>query len=340
LSRDQRHIVRVALDAMGGDNAPAELVLGAVEATRMGGVTVLLVGDQAQLQKELNRHAAQNLPITIVPSEGVIRENESPVQALRQKPKASVAVATTLVKEGKADGCVSMGSTGAMVAAATFLLGPMKGLERPALGGPLIGLAPKTVILDVGTNVDCRPSQLLQFAAIGSVFSYTILGVQKPRVALLSVGSEEGKGNRQVRETYALLAASGLNFVGNVEGHDLPAGKADVVVCDGFTGNVLMKFAEGIGHMLSEHLQRRLKGKLEEAELAALTGEVYDILNQPELLGGGPLYGINGLAIVGHGGARSPAVAKAIHLVREAKERNLISHIQEELSRLQEHINL
>ena len=239
--------VRIAVDAMGGDNAPGEVVAGAVAAAREGGVQILLVGDPEQVQAELARHDASRLPIMPVPSEGIILEGEPPAMALRQKPRASILVSTGLVKQGKAHASVTMGSTGAAMAAAAVVLGLSEGVDRPALGGPVVGVSPNTFIIDLGTNVDCRPAQMLSFAVIGDVFARQFWGVERPRVALLSVGEESGKGNRQVREVTELLEKSGLNFIGNVEGNDLSADKAEVVVCDGFVGNIVMKLTEGLG---------------------------------------------------------------------------------------------
>ena len=193
--------IRIAVDAMGGDHAPSEIVKGAVEFAASGEGQVMLVGDPEAVQHELAAYDVSRLPIGVIPSEGVIEEGEPPALALRQKPKASILVATGMVKRGMVDACVSMGSTGATMAAAAVVLGLAKGVERPALGGPVVGMAPNTCILDLGSNVDCRPRQLLSFGAIGDVFARSFWGVENPRVALLSVGAEVGKGNRQVRET-------------------------------------------------------------------------------------------------------------------------------------------
>ena len=328
--------VRIAVDAMGGDFAPEETVKGAISAAAQGGVQILLAGDPEAIQTELARNQAGNLPIVPVPSQGVIEEGEPPIQALRQKPRASVVVAAGLVKEGKADALVSMGSTGATMAASAFALGLMDGIERPALGGPIIGLAPNTVILDVGSNLDCRPSQLLRFGALGAAFARTYLGTANPRVALLSVGAEEGKGNRQVKEAFEVFQASGLNFVGNVEGNDLAAGRADVVVCDGFVGNVVMKLAEGLGEALAGHLKTRLAELLPSEETEKVGQEVFDLLNRAERAGGGPLFGVKGIAVVGHGRAQASAVARAIQTARHAIEVNLLQSMEEELTRLSE----
>ena len=298
---------------MGGDFAPAQTVAGAVLAAKASGVAVLLVGDPPILRERLAAHPeAEDLPLSIVGSEGIVEEGGHPVSALRRNPRSSISVATRLVKDGKADACVSMGSTGATMAAAAVILGMMEGMERPCLGGPILGLAPETIIIDVGTNVDCRPSQLLSFAAIGEVFATQFLGIQRPRVALLSVGAEAGKGNRQVRETGKLLEASGLNFVGNVEANDLPAGVVDVVVCDGFAGNIVMKLTEGLGESLVEHLLGVANGKVPPEGLGLIKREILKSTNAVQARGGGPLLGVDGVSIVGHGRAEAVEVANAI----------------------------
>lgn len=327
-------LFRVAVDAMGGDKAPASVVEGAVMAARKEGVQVLLVGDPEIIRAELAKHDVAGLPVGAVPSEGLIEEGEPPATALRQKPKASVIVATGLVKEGHADACVTMGSTGAAMASAALVLGVTEGVDRPVLGGPIIGVAPRTVLIDIGTNVDCRPSQLVNFAAIGSVFARQFWDVESPRVAILSVGAEAGKGNRQVREASELLAKSGLNFIGNVEGNDIPRGAAEVVVCDGFVGNVVMKLTEGLGNALSNHIRESLKGRLPEADVESLAREVYEMNNTVEALGGGPLFGVNGVSVVGHGKADAGAVYRAIGTARMAVEGKFIEKLNEELAQV------
>ena len=332
--------VRVAVDAMGGDLAPEEIVRGAIQAAAGGGVEVLLVGEREAVARELTQGGAEGLPITPVPSEGVVMEGDSPIQVMREKPRASIIVATGLVKAGQAQAVVSMGSTGATMAASVYLLGLLEGIERPALGGPIIGLTPNTVLLDLGSNLDCRPAQLMGFAALGATFAQFYLGVTEPRVGLLSVGSEAGKGNRQTREAHELLQGSGLNFIGNVEGHDLPLGRADVVVCDGFVGNVVMKLMEGIGQGLASRLRSRLDGALPAQELEAVTGEVHALLNRAEQSGGGPLFGVKGVTVVGHGRARAPAVVSAIGTARHAVEIDLVGKFEAELARLRQQTTL
>ncbi len=319
---------------MGGDNAPAEIVAGAAQFAASGGGQVTLVGDPDAVQAELAKRDVAGLPIGVAPSEGVIGEDESPVMALRQKPRASTLVATGLVRRGMADACVTMGSTGAAMAAAAVALGLVKGVERPALGGPVVGVAGNTCILDLGANVDCRPRQLLSFGAIGDAFARSVFGADNPRIALLSVGAESGKGNRQVRETTELFAASGLNFVGNIEANDVPKGSADVVVCDGFVGNIIMKLTEGLGQSIVERLRTRLEGKLPAAELDALLEEVYAVNNVVEMRGGGPLFGVNGVSVVGHGAARADAVQRAIETAKLAVQGGFVDNMNRRLEEL------
>ncbi len=322
---------RVAVDAMGGDHAPEEIVRGALDAAARGNVEVLLVGEAEALSAMLPSPPPDAL--TLVPSQGVIAEDEHPVEAFRAKPRASIVVAAGLVKEGMADAYVTMGSTGAAMAAGVVALGTMEGIERPALGGPFLALAPRTILLDLGTSIDSRPSQLLNYGVLGSVFSKVFLGVESPSVALLSVGSEEGKGNRQVREAYRLFQQSGLNFVGNVEGVDVPLGRADVVVCDGFVGNILMKFAEGMGMAVVEYLKDR-----DPQGTAGVVGELSALTNYVEHSGGGPLLGLNGVAIVGHGRSKAPSVTAAIDMARRVLERDLVRLMSCELAQVRQKV--
>ena len=322
-------LIRVAVDAMGGDHAPGEVVAGAVEAARQGGVQISIVGDPAVVQPELAKYDVAGLPISPIPSEGVIVEVEQPAVALRQKPHASILVSTGMVKKGLADASVTMGREDPVLACES----------RPALGGPIIGLAPRTVILDLGANVDCRPGQLLGFAVIGDVFARQFWGVERPRVALLSVGSESGKGNRQVREATDLIAKSGLNYIGNVEANQLPDNVAEVAVCDGFVGNIVMKLTEGLGNATADLLKGRLDGKLSEAELEELIGEVYEINNIAEAFGGGPLLGVNGVSVVGHGRGRAESVRRAIETAKRTVEVGLVSKLNEELVQVKKQVS-
>ena len=332
--------ITIAVDAMGGDHAPHEVVCGALQAVRSSqGVHIALVGDPKALEAEVGKHECDGLPISIVPSEGVIVEGEPPALALRQKPKASIVVATGLIKKGLADACVTIGSTGAAMASAAVVLGVVDGLGRPALGGPIFGFAPHTLVIDLGSNLDCRPSQLVSFAVIGDVFARKVWGIERPKVALLSVGVEPGKGNKQVRETSPQLEQSGLNFIGNIEPGDLTSGAANVVVCDGFVGNLLMKLTEGLGRRFADLIREEGQSATDGNGLPGLGRRLYEMSNVVEAYGGGPLFGVDGVSIVGHGRARADAVAKAINTAKVLVETGFVSEMNGELARVRGHGN-
>ena len=248
----------VALDAMGGDLGPEVTVPAALEAVSTGEIAVALVGEAEAVTAVLAEHSATNHPLLqVVPSEGVVEETDNPALVFRTKPRASIFVCSGLVKMGKAHGFVSMGSTGASIAAATVTFGTMEGISRGCLGGPIIGYAPNTVIIDLGANIDIRPQQLAGFGTLGTVMARIIYGQENPRLALLNVGSEETKGNELVKGTAELLRSSDLNFVGMIEPYDLPLGKAEVVICDGFVGNIVLKLTEGLGAVIAEHVREK-----------------------------------------------------------------------------------
>lgn len=325
--------ITVAVDAMGGDFGPRETVPGALQALQSHNINLVMVGDLDQVQSELARAGTASDRVHIVPSDGVIGDDEHPIEALRRKPNSSIVTATKLVKAGKADVLVSMGSTGASMASAVFILGMMEGLERPCIGGPFLGVAPKTVLVDMGSNIDCRPPLLLSFAALGSVFARRFLEIENPRVGLLSVGAEEAKGNRQVQDSFQVLASSHLNFVGNVEGMDFFTNKADVIVCDGFVGNILMKFTEGLGTALSRFVEKRLESSLAPEDLASISSDLWQTTNLPRTMGG-PLFGVNGAVVLGHGSCRASGVAGAIDTGVRYFEIGLVDSMREELASL------
>jgi glycerol-3-phosphate acyltransferase PlsX len=327
--------VRVAADAMGGDYAPAEVVKGAVQAARNQGVEIILVGPEEWLRAELATHDAADLSLDIHHTDQFIVEGEHPAAALRKKPQTSVAVAARLVQEGRAEAAVSMGHTGASMIAAQWILGSMEGIDRPVGGGIPFALAPQTVIVDLGPNVDCSPRQFVQFAALGTAYARCLLGLDNPTVALLSIGSEEGKGNRQGQEAYQLLKKSGLNFIGNVEGWDLVSGQANVIVCDGFVGNILLKFGEGLSAVLARWLRERLAGLLPSTEVQRLTNELQEMMEIEKRIGGGALLGVKGVMVVGHGRSRASGVEKAIGQAKLAVESHLIETMEEELAKIQ-----
>ena len=334
--------IRVALDAMGGDYGPPETVPGALAAMAAHPeLRITLVGDPDAVHAELSRHHTRDCTpestpestVAVAPAEGKIDDAEHPVAALRRKPRSSIATAMRLLRDNAADLVVSTGSTGATMAAAAMTLGLLDGLERPCIGGNFLGLAPRTTVVDLGSSVDCRPAQLLSFAALGVAFSRQYLGVANPRVALLSVGAEPAKGNRQVQESHALFRHSHLNFVGNVEGMDFFTDRADVIVCDGFVGNILIKFAEGLGSVLGPYLRRSLAEALPPEQVSQVTQSLWTTTNLPRTMGG-PLFGVNGLVMIGHGSSTADGVAGAINTGLLCHRFDLVAGFRRELAEL------
>jgi len=326
-------LVRVAVDAMGGDYAPDEIVKGAIQAAKELGVEIILVGNKTQVETELNKSDIANLPIRMVEASETIEDGEQPALAVLRKPNSSVAIATRLVKEGEADAMVSAGSTGATMVSAFQYLGTLPGIERPMAGGAFLGLAPNTVVLDLGANVGCQPYHLVSFAVAGSVFAKSFLGIDKPTVGLLNVGTEEGKGNDLAKEAYSLLKSSGLNFIGNVEGMDIPTGKVNVVVCDGFIGNILVKFCEGLGQTVSHWLSQELKEKLPSANLESITNRLYRLMSPAVAMGGGPLWGVDGVACVAHGSSQASQIVGTIKQAKLAVETGFVDTLRAELEK-------
>ena len=321
----------IAVDAMGGDYAPDEVIKGSLEALQSDEIDILLVGPQDILHSKLSEYKYAGTSVRCINANKYVREGEPPALVLRQKRDASILVATKLVKQGEADAVVSAGPTGAVVAAALMVLGMVEGVERPAFGGTPVGFTRNSILLDCGGNVDCKPEHLLSFAVIGSVYVRKLMGIEKPTVALLSVGSEEGKGNELVKESYSLFRKSGLNFTGNVEGNDIVSGKANVIVCDGFTGNVLLKFCEGFGSELNQWLQSKLDGKLPDDEKDSICRELFSITNTADIIGGVPLLGINGNVIVMHGRSRAPLFTSAINCAGDMVRSRFVDSLNSEL---------
>ena len=322
--------MKIAIDAMGGDYAPSEIIKGAILGASEHGVGIILVGPEQIIKQELAKQNGANADIEIVNASEYLVEGEHPAFALRTKRNASISVATRLVKEGRADAVIGAGPTGGVVAAALQILGSIEGIARPVVGGNFLGFAPKTLLLDVGGNVDCRPDQLLDFGIVGTVYARKILGIENPTVALLSNGAEEGKGNEPVRESYALFQKSGLNFIGNVEGSDIPSGRANVIVCDGFVGNVLIKFCEALGKTAAGWLEEKLEGRLPRSEIKELSDSLVLATNQADAAGGGPLLAVNGVAIVAHGRSKAAEIARAIAQAKSAVELDLVGSLKSE----------
>lgn len=324
--------MKIAVDAMGGDYAPEEIVKGAVIAAKEHGIEIALVGPAERIEGELAKHDRAGLNIEIVATDEYLVEGEHPAYALRSKRNASILVATRLVKERKADAVVSAGPTGGVVAAALQILGTVEGIARPVAGGAFLGFAPNTVMMDLGGNIDCRPDQLLDFAIVGTVYARKLLNIQNPSVGLLSIGAEEGKGNELVRESYPLFQKSGLNFIGNLEGNDIVSGRANVIICDGFVGNILVKFCEALGKTICQWLKDKLGGKLPESETKELVDRLLLATNAAEALGGGQLWAVDGVAVVAHGRSRYDEIARAIGQTKLAVELDLVDSLKAELT--------
>lgn len=332
----ENKLMKISIDAMGGDYAPTEIIKGAVQASKELHIGIILAGPKAIIESELAKFDTTNLPIEIVEANEFIKEGEAPAVAVMRKPNSSIAVATKLVRDGKADATLSAGSTGACMVSALQYLGTLPGIERPVAGGAFFRLAPNTVIIDLGTNVGCQPYQLVEFAVIGSIYAKTFLGIKDPKIALLSVGAEEGKGNDQVKEAYSLLKKTSLNFIGNVEGMDIAEGKANVVVCDGFIGNILAKFCEGVGKSLSEWIKEELKTKLSPDDLKVLSMKVYGMLSPGMAMGGGPLLGVNGIFGVCHGRSKAPQIVGTLKQIKIAMESGFVDFLKLELNKIKQ----
>ncbi len=323
---------KIAIDALGGDNAPEEIVAGAIKAAEELGVEIILVGDRLAIENCLKKHG-QSGKLEIVEAEGVVEMHEEPLVGIRRKPKASINVAMNLVKEGRADAVVSAGHSGAAMAAALLRLGRIKGIDRPAIGAVFPTLVGKPVIvLDVGANVDSKPKYLEQFALMGTIYSKYVLGTAEPKVGLLNIGEEPSKGDELALRTHELLTENpAIPFVGNAEGRDVLSGNFDVIVCDGFVGNVLLKFAEAVGEImlqiLKEELPRGIKGKIGTAILKPNLKRIKQRIDHAEH-GGGLLFGVNGVCIISHGSSQAPSIFSAIRLAKEAIDNQVLERIQ------------
>ena len=309
----------IAVDAMGGDLGPSVVVPGAIEAARQTGAKILLVGNEALLDGELNRLSPSGVDLEIVHAPEVAGMDEKPSDILRRKKNASIQVACRLVRDGAAQGVVSAGHSGASVACGMFIMGRIPGVERPALASLLPTEKEPVVLLDVGATVDCKPYNIFQFGLMGDAFARDILNKESPRVGLLSIGEEEGKGNSQVKEAYELFKmAQNLNFSGNIEGRDLFTGEMDVAVCDGFVGNVALKLSEGLGLSLSRVLKRELLNSGFLPKLGSLLAKsafrrFAKVVDYAEY-GGAPLLGLQNISIVCHGRSNAKAICNATRM--------------------------
>jgi glycerol-3-phosphate acyltransferase PlsX len=325
---------KIAVDAMGGDNAPDEIVAGAIRAAAELEVDILLVGDPDAIQAQIEKHGNTINNIEIVPADGVVSMEEEALVGIRRKPNVSINVAMNLVKEKRAQGVVSAGHSGAAMAAALLGLGRVKGIDRPAIGAvfPTMYANKSVIVLDVGANVDCKPKYLEQFALMGSIYSKYVLEVEDPKVGLVNIGEESSKGNELAKETYKLLSNNPkISFLGNAEGRDVLSGDFDVIVCDGFVGNVLLKFAEAVGEIMLQIIKEELpfgvRGKIGTGILKPNLKRIKQRIDHAEH-GGALLLGVNGICIVSHGSSQAPSIFNAIRIAKEAVGHGVIERIQ------------
>lgn len=331
--------MRVALDAMGGDFAPLETVNGAIEAVLEFPCEVVLVGDKEKIEEILHKHKGwEKLPISVHHASQVIEMHDHPGAAVRRKKDSSVVVAAQLVKEGKCDVAISAGSTGAAVAAALFGLGRINGIERPTIATPIPNLKGTTILLDSGANVDSKPKHLVQSAIMGSIYAEYIMGISNPRVGLLNIGEEDTKGNEQALATFPLLKElRTINFIGNVEGRDIPKGTVDVVVCDGFVGNIVLKLGEGLSSAIMQLIKDAISQsswltKIASAMVLPALRSLKKKLDYAEY-GGAPLLGLNGGFIICHGSSKAKAIKNAIRVAKGFAEQKVVDHIRENIAR-------
>ncbi len=329
-------MITIAVDAMGGDDAPHPEVEGSVLAAREYGVRILLVGQPNVVRPELAKHASPNLPIEIVAASEVITMHDHPAQAFRRKKDSSVHVAARLVREAKADGLVSAGNTGAVMTVARFLLGALESVDRVALAAPFPNAkGGVSVLLDVGANVDSKPEHLVQFAVMGEIYYRATFGHRRPRVGLLSIGEEEIKGNELTREVYTRLKKSPVHFVGNVEGGDLFSGEVDVIVCDGFVGNIALKICEGLAFQIFGLLRKSIDSSLaSQVGFLFSRGALKGLKKKIDYAesGGAPLLGVRGVCVIAHGRSNANAVKNAIRVAAGLAKARINEKIEEELS--------
>jgi glycerol-3-phosphate acyltransferase PlsX len=328
--------MRIAVDAMGGDHAPGRVVDGAVAAARHLGIGIDLVGRRSVIEEVLAAHAdRESVDIRLVEATDVVDMAEAPIAALRRKPRASIRVAAEWVASGQAAGLVSVGHTGAAVVAAHAAFGMLPGVERPALAPSVPTRGGSAVLLDAGATVECKPSYLLQFGVMGAVYARAWLGVDRPRVGLLSIGEEATKGNELTRDSHRLLKASRLRFVGNVEARDIFAGQVDVIVCDGFTGNVALKLSEGLVEMVEDLLGEELQSTFSSQVGSLLSRRAFRRFRRRvdySEYGGAPLLGVAGLCIVGHGRSSAKAVRNAVAMASRMAESGVVARVGEEIA--------
>ncbi len=324
----------IAVDAMGGDGAPQTIVRGALEAVNEVGIPVQLVGPQKRLRRELGRFRFLPSGLELVDAPDVVGMNDPAISVLRGKRRSSLSVCAELVREGRATAMITAGNTGAAWVAAKSALGMIEGVDRPALAAVVPKKEGQTLVLDVGANIECKPHQLVQFAVMGSFYAEKVLGVSSPKVGLMSVGEEENKGGPRVRERNRVLKAAGINFIGNVEGGDVFSTKLDVIVCDGFTGNVILKVAEGFGDMVVGMLMDEARqSPMYGAGLLMAKGAFRNLRSKVDYseYGGAPLLGVNGACLIGHGKSSAKAIRNAVRFADSYASCGVIENIGDKI---------
>lgn len=327
------YLIKIAVDAMGGDNAPAEIVKGAVDSVKECNAYVILVGQKQAIETELNKYSYDGDCIEIVEAEEVITTEESPTKAIREKKNSSMVVGLNLVKQKQADAFVSAGSTGALLTGALFIVGRIKGVERPVLGTCLPNKKGFTFLVDSGANVDCKAKYLQQFAKMASVYVENMFDIKNPKVALVNIGAEKEKGNALTKEAYELLEETDLNFVGNIEPREIPFGEADIVVCDGFLGNTILKLSEGLSMALLGIIKEEITAghyKIAAAALKKPFGNIKKKLDADEI-GGAPFLGLKSLVVKAHGSSNAKAIKNAIKQCMLFSEADIVSKIGEKI---------
>lgn len=330
----------IALDAMGGDNAPEATVEGAILAAKTLKAKIILVGCEEIICREISKHGKKynvnSLDIDICNAAEVISMDEHPSKAVRNKKNSSLSVCARLVGEGKADAFISMGNSGAAMAAALFYLKRIEGVSRPAIATVFPTLNGHCLIADAGANMDCKPEHLLQFALMSLGYSQTVMGIENPRIGIVSIGEEETKGNELTLAASELLRKTKLNFIGNIEGRDIPKGGADIVICDGFVGNVILKFGEGLAEMMLKLIKKGFKEHpVAWASIPFLWLAIRDLMRKVDYseVGGMPLLGVNGICIIGHGRSDAKAVKSALFTAAKSVEYNFIDSVEKSLKK-------
>jgi glycerol-3-phosphate acyltransferase PlsX len=333
--------MKIVVDGMGGDNAPLEIVKGAVEASALTEHRIILVGDETRINSELEKYKYDKEKITVVNASEVISNDDAPVKAVRTKVDSSMVRGISMVKNGEADLFVSAGNTGAIMAAGLFILGRIQGIDRPAIAStyPIMGKGSVSLLVDSGANSECKPNNLLEFATMGSIYMEKVLNIDKPTVGLVNIGTEETKGTTILKAAYELLTKSSLNFIGNVEAREIPKGACDVVVCDGFVGNIILKLTEGLAWSILKLLKQKFTaGVVPKMGALLLSGKLKELKSEFDYseYGGAPILGVKGALVKMHGSSNANAVKNTILKGIPYAETNVVQMIQNSVLELEE----